>query len=133
MKIAIATDEGKTVSQHFGRAKYYLVATVENGQLVKPELRDKPSQQHFANERHPDHDQPGQPHGYGPAEENRHARMAEVINDCQVLLCGGMGLGAYESMKDHGIRPIVTDLQDIDQAVKAYLAGTIVDHADRLH
>lgn len=131
MKIAIATDEGKSVSQHFGRAKYYLVATVENGQLVGRELRDKPSHQHFANDPHID--QPGQPHGYGPTEENRHTRMAEVIKDCEVLLCGGMGMGAYESMKDHGIRPIVTDIASVDEAVVAWAQGKIVDRTDRLH
>jgi predicted Fe-Mo cluster-binding NifX family protein len=34
MKIAAITDDGKTISQHFGRAPYYLVVTVENGQIV---------------------------------------------------------------------------------------------------
>ncbi len=34
MKIAAITDDGKTISLHFGRAQQYLVATVENGQIV---------------------------------------------------------------------------------------------------
>ena len=41
MKIAAITDDGKTISLHFGRAQQYLVATVENGQIVNRELRDK--------------------------------------------------------------------------------------------
>jgi predicted Fe-Mo cluster-binding NifX family protein len=131
VKIAIATDEGKTVSRHFGQARYYLVAMVENGQVAARELREKPSHQHFANEPHAE--PPSQPHGFGPAEENRHARMAEVIKDCQVLLCGGMGRGAYESMKAQGIRPIVTDIASIDEAVAAWAQGKLVDHTDRLH
>ena len=40
MKIAVITDDGKAISQHFGRAQYYLVATVENGQITNP--RDAP-------------------------------------------------------------------------------------------
>ena len=59
--------------------------------------------------------------------------MAEAIADCQALLCGGMGAGAYESMRHRGIQPVVTDIASIDDAVKAYIAGQIVDRVDRLH
>jgi len=31
MKIAVITDDGKTISQHFGRSPYYLVLTIEEG------------------------------------------------------------------------------------------------------
>jgi len=44
-----------------------------------------------------------------------------------------MGAGAYQSMEQAGIRPIVTDLVNIDEAVQAYLAGSILDHTERLH
>ena len=132
MKIAVITDDGKTISQHFGRAQYYLVATVENGQVINRELRDKLGHTHFANEPHGP-ETPGQPHGFSPASQDRHARMALTINDCEVLLCRGMGLGAYESMKTYGIKPIVTDIEVIDEAVAAFIAGQIVDHIDRLH
>jgi predicted Fe-Mo cluster-binding NifX family protein len=42
MKIAVITDDGKTISQHFGHAPYYLVVTVENNKIIDRELRDKP-------------------------------------------------------------------------------------------
>jgi predicted Fe-Mo cluster-binding NifX family protein len=132
MKIAAITDDGQTISQHFGRANNYLVATVENGQIVNREMRDKLSHTHFANEPHRSTTS-SQGHGFGPEEENRHARMAQSIADCQVLLCRGMGRGAYESMKAYGIQPIVTDIASIDDAVSAYLDGKIVDYVDRLH
>jgi len=90
MKIAAITDDGRTISQHFGRAPYYLVATVENGAIVNREMRDKLGHAHFADEPH-EGDQSGQPHGFGPAAQNRHVQMAEAIADCQALLCGGMG------------------------------------------
>ena len=41
MKIAAITEDGATVSQHFGRAPYYLVVTVEAGKVVGQEKRDK--------------------------------------------------------------------------------------------
>jgi len=40
MKIAVISDDGKTISRHFGRAPYYLVLTVEDGKIVAREQRD---------------------------------------------------------------------------------------------
>ena len=132
MKIAVITEDGKTISQHFGRAPYYLVVSVENGQIVERQLRDKLGHAHFQNEPHEGH-QPGQPHGFGPASHDRHLHMAEAIADCEALLCRGMGAGAYHSMQQRGIRPVVTDIEDIDAAVRAYAAGSIEDRVDKLH
>jgi predicted Fe-Mo cluster-binding NifX family protein len=132
MKIAVITDDGTTISQHFGRAPYYLVVTVENKQIVKRELRNKLGHAQFANQPHPE-EQPGQPHGMDPASHNKHLQMAESIADCEALLCRGMGMGAYESMKVAGIKPVVTDIVSIDDAIMAYIKGDIVDQVERLH
>jgi predicted Fe-Mo cluster-binding NifX family protein len=132
MKIAAITDDGKTISQHFGRAAYYLVSTVENGQIVAQELRDKLGHSHFISQPHADV-MPGQKHGMDPASHNKHLQMIEAIADCEALLCCGMGMGAYESMKTQGIRPVVTDITGINEAVKAYIQGNIVDQVERLH
>ncbi|MCL5951922.1 MAG: NifB/NifX family molybdenum-iron cluster-binding protein [Chloroflexi bacterium] len=132
MKVAAITDDGRTISQHFGRAPYYLVVTVENGQVAGRELRGKLGHAHFANDPHTE-PLPGQPHGLDPASQNRHLQMSEAIADCEALLCGGMGAGAYESMRARGIKPVVTDIVAIDEAVQAYVAGTIVDRVEWLH
>ena len=52
MKIAAITDDGKTISQHFGRAPYYMVISIEEGSVVGMELRDKMGHTHFANQSH---------------------------------------------------------------------------------
>jgi predicted Fe-Mo cluster-binding NifX family protein len=132
MKIAVITDDGQRISQHFGRAPFYLVATIENGQITKREMREKLGHVHFANEPH-EAEVPGQQHGFGPESQNRHARMAQTINDCEAVLCRGMGMGAYESLKGSGIRPVVTDIELIEDAINAYIEGTIEDHIERLH
>ena len=59
--------------------------------------------------------------------------MSAAIADCQALLARGMGAGAYQSMEQAGIRPVITDIPTIDEAVQAYLTGGIVDHTERLH
>lgn len=130
MKIAVITDEGKSISQHFGRATHYLVLTVENGQITRRELREKIGHGNF--EHHEEHHHEGE-HGQDEASHGKHVHMAEAISDCQVVICGGMGYGAYESMRRLNIQPIVTDLSDVDAAIQAYLNGTLIDHTEKLH
>jgi len=36
-------------------------------------------------------------------------------------------------MKALGIRPVVTDIAAIDEAVMAYVGGNIVDQVERMH
>ena len=132
MKIALITDDGKTISQHFGRAQHYLVATIENGQIANREMRDKLGHSHFANQPH-EEEKPGQPHGMDADSHNKHLQMTESIADCEALLCRGMGRGAYESMKVRNIRPLVTDIVSIDEAIMAYIDGNIEDHIEKLH
>jgi hypothetical protein len=45
----------------------------------------------------------------------------------------GMGMGTYESMKSRGIRPVVTDIIGIDEAVLACVNEQIIDHVEKLH
>jgi len=59
--------------------------------------------------------------------------MAESISDCQIVLTGGMGWGAYESMKSYNIESIVTDVKNIDEAVQLYLDGKLENQMERLH
>ncbi len=132
MKIAAVSDDGITISQHFGRAAYYVVVTVNDGQIVSREQRDKMGHAQFGGEPHAEGDDP-RGHGFDPASQSRHVRMAGAITDCQVLLARGMGAGAYDSLRAADIRPVVTDIATIDDAVRAYLAGTLTDHVERLH
>lgn len=132
MNVAVITDDGKTISQHFGRAPYYLVLTIEEGKIVKREMRDKLGHSHFHNAAHADdHGAPG--HGQDAASHNKHVSMAQVIADCKALICGGMGMGAYESMRQLNIQPLVTDERNIDQAVQDFIDGKLIDRTELLH
>jgi predicted Fe-Mo cluster-binding NifX family protein len=132
MKIAAISEDGITVSQHFGRAPLYVVVTVEDGKIVRKETRAKAGHHTFAANQHPD-TVPGERHGYDAGAQARHATMAQSIDDCQVLIAGGMGWGAYESLKSRGIETVVTDVESIDEAVKLYLAGKLPNLMERLH
>ena len=135
MKIAAVSEDGVTISQHFGRAPFYVVVTVEDGKIIARESRDKLGHPQFTDEPHEEHAHESDPrgHGFDPSAQNRHARMAAAIADCDVLLARGMGAGAYYSMEQAGIRPVVTDITVIDEAVRAFISGQIVDHTEKLH
>jgi len=134
VKIAAVSEDGATISQHFGRAPFYVVLTIEDTKISAREQRDKMGHAQFAGE--PDehsHEADPRGHGFDATAQSRHARMAAAIADCDVLLARGMGAGAYESMLQAGIRPVVTDVAGIDEAVQAYLAGALQDHVEKLH
>ena len=131
MKIAAITEDGATISQHFGRAPLYLVVTVEDGKVVSKETRDKAGHHTFA--AHHTELAPGEKHGYDAGAQTRHASMTGNIADCQVLIAGGMGWGAYESIRGRNIQAIVTDVETIDEAVKLYLEGKLPNLMERLH
>ena len=132
MKIAAISEDGTTITQHFGRAPLYVVVTVENGKIVDKETRAKAGHHTFAAHQHPGMT-PGERHGYDAGSQVRHTSMAEAISDCQVLISGGMGWGAYEAMQSYNIEPLVTDVKSVEEAVQLYLTGRLPNLMERLH
>lgn len=134
MKIAVVTNNGETISQHFGRSPYYKIYTVEDGDPVSVEMRERKTG-HFATHQgdgdhhHEDHNHAGG-HGFGAEADRKHLSMAKEISDCNVLIAGGMGRGAYEQFQQAGLEVIVTDLREIDDAIIQYLAGELHDQSD---
>jgi predicted Fe-Mo cluster-binding NifX family protein len=127
MKVAAVTDDGKTISLHFGRAQQYVVFTIENGQITGQELRSKVSHHHDAHEHNHEQNHSHEDH------DHKHNTMLASITDCEALLARGMGQGAYLALEAANIKPIVTDIPSAEEAVQAYLRGDIVNHIEKLH
>ena len=132
MKIAVVSDDGVTVSQHFGRAEMYVVLTIEDGQIVAEETRPKLGHGVFMSQPHADLDAQGR-HGFGAGAQSRHHQMAEAIGDCQALIAGGMGWGARESLAQLGIDVVVTDLKVARDAALRHARGDLPNLVERLH
>lgn len=132
-KIAIITEDGKTISQHFGRAGHYAVVTIEDGKVINREMRDKLGHKNFQNkESHEQHD-PNQPHGFDEDSRDKHVRMSDAIMDCDVLIAGGMGYGARQHMQDRGIKIIMSSITSIDSAVEKWINGELTDQTELNH
>ena len=132
MKIAVVTDDEITICQHFGRASLYVVFAIQDGKITSKEKRPKMGHSHFS-AADGVHSENSGPHGFDASSQKKHASMAEAIADCQVLITGGMGRGAYESLKSYKIEPVITDIQNIDEAVKLQLEGKLPNLVDKLH
>lgn len=150
-KVAIPTNNGTRVSGHFGPTKQYLVVTVKDGEIVSKETREKFSHHRGSHNdddmtrRHElkhngDHHQHVEGHGHEHEHSqghghhhHNHNQMLENILDCQFMAVGGMGSPVYKACEEEGIRPILTDIKDVDEVVKAIISGNIVDHKDQLH
>lgn len=118
MKIAAVTDDQRTICPHFGRAAYYLVFTVENGEIVAREVREKAGHRRFASTDHDgDH-----AHGFGDHADWKHSLMVESVQDCEIVLVRGMGQGARLALAEAGITPCAATREDAEEAVRAYLA-----------
>ena len=117
MKIAFATEDGKTISAHFGMAPYYAVVEIADGQATSQQVRAKA------------HHDNGHQHGPGQT----HADMFASIHDCQVLVVGGMGAPAHQAALAHGLQVVATGQRDIAAAIQAYLAGTLQENPLLIH
>jgi predicted Fe-Mo cluster-binding NifX family protein len=118
-KIAFPTDDGETISRHFGQALHFKVLTLSDGRLGPPDLRDKP------NHRHGDHAAPGVAH---PGQQ-----MVEAVSDCEVVISGGMGAPMLARLEAAGLKVYLTREESIAAAAQAFLNGTLQDDRRLVH
>jgi len=127
--IAIATDDGTTISSHFGRARYYEVINFAEGKVVKRERREKAGHHSFASEE-ADHE-----HGehHGESHEHRHRSMVSSITDCRAVIVRGMGQGAVEHLRSSNLTPVLTSLHTIEEVISAISTDTLDHDPRRIH
>ena len=102
MKIAVTYDNGN-IFQHFGRTESFKVYEVEDGKVISSEVIGSD--------------------GIG------HGALAGLLagNAIQVLICGGLGGGALNALRNAGIEVCAGASGNADEAVEAYLRGDLVD------
>lgn len=101
MKIAVTYDNGN-IFQHFGRTESFKVYDVEDNKVVSSEVISS--------------------NGVG------HGALAGLLADraVDVLICGGIGGGAQQTLADAGVELVAGAEGDADQAVEAYLKGELI-------
>lgn len=125
MKIAFVADDAQTISAHFGRAPYVVVVTLENGQEISREVREKEA--HGSQE-----------HDHGHAHEHNHhhrdhSSKFAALADCDVMIVRGIGSPALAHAQTLGLEVFLTRESSIDAALAAYLAGQLDNDPRRIH
>lgn len=109
MKIAITSQNRKTVSGHAGKCtRFYIFDVNENKEIEKKELFELDSEMMLHN------------HFHGPNPNAHHP-----LFDLDVFITGDMGPGFPIKMKSKGIQAIRTNLKEIDEVIEQALAGTL--------
>jgi predicted Fe-Mo cluster-binding NifX family protein len=126
MKIAIASMDGKTISSHFGKSPYFLIYEIA-GNVIKGQSRiDNTFTHHFRKNK-----ESGNAHSEHGHHD--HSMLVEGLKDCQVVIAGGMGEGAYQDLTTHGFEVFIADEPDPSTAVNKYLSKELINHTERLH
>lgn len=104
MKIAIATDDKKTIRRgHFGDSRYYFIYEILNGEICGEELRENP---------------------YVITKQHKHGQAKDImdlLHDCQLFMGKSMGANSLPKIAEKNIDAITTTMDDIKEAVIAYL------------
>ena len=108
MKIAIGTDDGKTIRKgHFGSSRYYRIIEILNGEITGKELRGNP---HVETENTTGH--------HGQARQ-----IIDLLKDCSLYIAGSMGKKSSSGITARHIDCIITEFKTVDLAVSKYLQG----------
>ena len=108
MKIAIGTDDGKTIRKgHFGSSRYYRIVEILNGEITGSELRGNPNVEAENATGH-----------HGQAE-----KIIDLLKDCSLYIAGSMGKKSSSGITARHIDCIITKFKTVDLAVSKYLQG----------
>jgi len=125
MKIAVPTNDGTTVSRHFGRSAAFQVFEVQNGKITGREMRRNDAQHK--------HEQGDCGHHHQDSGPHSHAGIVSILAGCEIVICGGMGWRAAEALQSAGIVPVVGPVEgSAEGAVMAYLNGELAADPDAI-
>jgi len=115
MKIAITSDDKKTISHHFGRALGFVVFEIQNGKSISRDYRENIGK------------------NSGKCGSCDHSAMIENVKDCKIVISYGMGQIIYDDLINSNITPIVTEAKTVDEALNQFLNKQLKNHTDKLH
>lgn len=100
MKIAV-TLENNQVFQHFGHTEQFAIFTAEDDKIVNKEILSSNGQGHGA--------------------------LATLLSEkgIDVLICGGIGAGAQNALKEVGIELVAGASGDVEKVAAAYVKGDL--------
>lgn len=118
MKIAVASDDRKIISSHFGRTRGFVIFEVEGKEIKGQEYRPNTFTGHVRGLEGAGH------------KIDRHTPILNGLKDCKAVITHGMGRRIYNDLKEIGIEVFVTDETDVNKAIDLYLSGELIDRPE---
>lgn len=115
MKIAIASDDKKAISHHFGRAQGFVIFDIKENKIKSREYRENIGK------------------SSGECGSCNHSAMIENVKDCEFVISYGMGQRIYDDLVNSNITPIVTEEKTVDEALDQFLKKELKNHLEKLH
>lgn len=116
-RIAIASDDGKNIARHFGRSRMFVICEIEDSGYRRCAVRANEFTGHSRRE-------------CGTEKQHSHNGIVEALNDCEAVICRGMGQRALADLVASGIKPLfITRETDVEGALQDYLAGRLSEVA----
>lgn len=105
MKIAVTTENGN-IFQHFGKCKEFTIYTIADGKITDKKVLD--------------------------TSDSGHSALAVLLgkNNVDTLICGGIGGGAREALKQNRISLVPGVTGNSEEAVTSYLEGKAIGDPD---
>jgi predicted Fe-Mo cluster-binding NifX family protein len=124
MRIALATDDFKTITGHVGRCNGFIIYDSDDSGIKKIEDRKNTFTLHA--HRGGDHEH-HQGHGHSG---HSHQGLVEGLKDCQYLISQGAGRRLVDELKQVGIEMIITVESDPETAIEKLKKNELTDHPD---
>ena len=122
MKIAIPSDEGTYLSQHFGRTLGFAVYEIKDDKIISQEYRKNDFTGHIFGH-HEQHQHQGEEH-FDHAQHSHH-RIINALNDCEVVIAGGMGRRLLDDLTGAGKKIYITSEPEISKVVEMFIEDTL--------
>jgi len=127
MKIAVASDNGILLTGHIGRCNMFLVYETIKDNIIGSEKRINNFTLHKTD---------GHTHNHGGNEHNHqvhsHSALVKGLQDCSYLICSSCGPGLVNDLMSSGIKIILTDEMEADEAVKLLIEGRLEDNPEKV-
>ncbi len=123
MRIAVPTNDGVSISAHFGRSAGFLVFEAEDGKIRSCVVKTNPAV--HADGEHACAGNHAEASHAGHAAHD-HSAIVSALAGCEVVLCAGMGQRAVDALRLSGVNEIVvTEPGPAEARVRDYLNGTL--------
>jgi predicted Fe-Mo cluster-binding NifX family protein len=117
MRIAVPTNDGTSISEHFGRSAAFLIFETESGKIKSHRLTSNVGKHSHPQGEHKDPSTGVHFHD--------HTGILTTLQGCEMLICAGMGHGAAEALKGRGMQIVFAPPGPADETVAAYLDGKL--------